>query len=279
MEISVHLRGGGNLTDARSTAIAKGLSYYNTVRLRTRSERAGLADLVIQTGFNRTPALMDAIERGIPYIIMEAPMFRDHYVKQISSTFTYNGLQAGGTRPEVPNEPRMHPPLLPMHIDGPTMILGQKPNDHSLRGQNHVEWIKEKLLEYPGATLRHNPIVVPKGYNIPIADALVDVGRTVAWTSTASVDSVFAGCKTICEHPANEAYGMNFSPDREEWAHRLSWYNFTHIELEDEDIATWILTGFDEAKADARMGKQEVPRAKIERDPLVSAYLQEFPLG
>ncbi len=277
MEISVHLRGGGNLTDARSTAIAKGLSYLpHTIRIRSRGEVPTGADLVIQTGFNSTTAITSAIESRIPYMIMEATSFRDFYDKLDASTFTYNGLQAGGTRPNVPSEVRPHPELLEMHTDGPTMIIGQKTNDHSLRGTDHVEWVLEKFREYPDATLRHNPIMVPKGSLGHIADALADYGRTVSYTSTASVDSVFAGCKTICEHPANEAYGMNFSPDREEWAHKISWHNFKHEELEDDDIAAWILTGYDEARANAEAGKVEIPRKKMDGKALFERYYQTF---
>ncbi len=277
MNISVHLRGGGNRTDARSIAIAWGLSRkIHEVATRTRSEEPVNADLVIQTGFNRTPALLWAIETRTPYIIMESPTFRDLYVEHMASTFTYNGMQGGGTRPEVGSAPRPHPELLPLHYDGPTLILGQKANDHSLRGSDHTQWTKDMLRAYPGSRLRHHPIMVPKGYNAPIADELKDVGRTIAYTSTASVDSIFAGCETICTHHANEAYGVD---DREEWAHKQSWYNWAHHELEDPKVTEWILSGYPEAYAMAKLGQQEIPRLKINRDPTLAAYLQEFPIG
>lgn len=275
MEISVALRGGDNLTDMRSLAIAEGISYLpHTVKLISRAKAAkSSADLVIQTGFGRSVALLSAIEQKIPYLIMEAPMFRDLYDVNKASNFTYNGLQNGGTRPEAPMEARPHPDLLPMHTAGPTLILAQKPTDHSLRGSDHIGWLKAQLDAYPEAEFRHHPIMVPKRHHKPIADALANVRRTVAFTSTASVDSVFAGCETICDHPANEAYEIG---DREEWAHRLSWYQFTHEELKTDDIAAWILTGYDRAYSAARTGDQEIPRERVNGSAICGRYYRTF---
>ena len=277
MEISIHLRGGDHITDSRSLALAEGLSWLpHTVTLRNKTESPRNADLVIQNSFASSVSIEEAVDRGIPYILMEGPLFRTMYGLYEASTFTYNGLQAGGTRPKVPNKPRIKPILHDLRTEGPTMILGQKPNDRSLRGMDHVEWLKEKLVEYPDAIFRHNPIMVPEGNLEPIGDALANVGRTVSYTSTASVDSVFAGCKTICEHPANEAYSCG--ENREEWAHRVSWYNLTHEELATDDIAAWILTGYDKALNDATAGRQERPRPRVDGKSLASVYYAEFPI-
>ena len=145
----------------------------------------------------------------------------------------------------------------------------------SLRGHDHIQWLKEKCVEYPKAIFRHNPIMVPEGYNEPLGDILARVARTVSFNSTASVESVFAGCETICEHPANEAYSVN--GDREEWAHRLSWMQFTHEELETDDVAAYILTGYNEALENTRQGKVEIPRPKVDGRSLVGAYYSAFP--
>jgi len=275
MLVSAHLRGGGNLTDIRTTSISAGISHMCDVRLRGRGDTPEpRTELVIQTGFNSTPALKWALDNRIPYIIMEGPLFRDMCTSQDNSTFTFNGMQAGGTRPtKIPEEPRPHPEILLCKAHGSTIILGQKPNDHSLRGHDHTQWIKEMMDEYPDAELRHNPIVVPPGSQPPIAEALLGCYRTISYTSTAAVDSVFAGCKTICKHPASEAYDHG---NREEWAHRLSWYNFTHEELQTHDIASFIMSGYSQAWEDAREGRQETPRAKVEKDPMIARYIAEF---
>ncbi|MEE8114384.1 MAG: hypothetical protein V3T23_08505 [Nitrososphaerales archaeon] len=276
MEISVALRGGENKTDWRVLAIAKGLSYLpHTVTLIGRARPIAYnTDLLVHTGFGGSTALLSAIESRTPYLIMEGPIFRDMYDMDTTSNFTYNGLQQGGTRPEAPLESRPHPLIHPEHFEGPTLILAQKTTDHSLRGSDHVKWLKEQLDVYPEAQLRHHPIMVPPEYNIPISDALVDVGRTVAFTSTASVDSLLAGCETICGHPANEAYGCT---DREEWVHKLSWSTFTHAELATSDITAWILTGFEEARRNAFEGRQEIPRARVDGGTSMGAYYSEFP--
>ena len=273
MEISVALRGGENVTDMRALALAKGLSYLpHTVKLIERAETVS-CDLLVQTGFGRSVALLGAIEQEIPYIIMEAPSFRGFYNEALASVFTYNGMQNGGIRPQVPSEPRRAPELQELRTEGSTLVIAQKPTDHSLRGSDHIAWIKEKLDEYPEAELRHHPIMVPPGYNEPIASALSECKRTIAYTSTASVDSLIAGCETICEHPANEAYGVT---DRREWLHRLSWYNFTHNEYSTDDIAAFVLTGYEEAAEAAKAGKVEIPREKEDGGAVCRRYYRAF---
>jgi hypothetical protein len=274
MEISVHLRGGDNVTDMRTVALAKGISYLpHTVRVRSRGESAAGADLVVQTGFARSAALVDAIERGIPYLIMEAPCFRDIYDVELASNFTYNGFQGGGTRPKAGKEPRKAPELQELRTEGSTLIMAQKPTDHSLRGSDHIAWLQEKLNEYPEAELRHHPIMVPPGHNEPIAVALSKCKRAITYTSTTAIDSGIAGCQTICEHPASEGWRGG---DREEWLHRLSWSTFTHSELGTDDVAAYILTGYEEAKANASEGLQEIPREKEDGAAICRRYYRAF---
>ena len=228
---------------------------------------------MIQTGFARSTAILSAIYQEIPYLIMEAPIFRDEYPMMGASTFTYNGLQAGGTRPKAPEQERKKPKLLDGH-DGKTIIIGQKPMDHSLRGSDHIAWLQEKMDEYPEAELRHHPLMVPKDTLEPIAVALSKCRRTISHTSTASVDSLIAGCEAICEHPANEAYGVG---NREEWLHQLSWLNFTHGELARAEIAEWILSGYEQAEAEAEKGNQEIPREKVNGNAICRRYYSAFP--
>jgi hypothetical protein len=282
MLIAIALRGGENTTDHRLLSLELGLLSLHGVSVRRISREETLptnTDLFVQTAFGASTSLRDAIKKKVPYLIMEAPSFRGFFLDggaEQASTFTYNGVQAGGTRPrDIPDEERPHPELL-QSTGEDTLILGQKPNDHSLRGADHVAWIKEKLIEYPEAEFRHNPIMVPKGYNRPLADALADCGRTISYTSTAAVDSVFAGCETIAEHPASEAYGVY---DRELWAHALSWYNFTHSEQTTARVAGWILSGYEEAEANAKAGNVERPRDKVSRPNEDTRYYAEFPYG
>jgi hypothetical protein len=241
--------------------------------MRSRAEDANGADLVIQTGFGRSAALMSAINSGIPYLIMEAPVFRDVYDLSLASNFTFNGLQGGGTRPEPEDEPRKAPRLEPERNDGSTIIMAQKPMDNSLRGSDHIAWLLEKMDEYPEAELRHHPLMVPPGYNEPIAAALSKCKRAITYTSTAAVDSIIAGCETICDHPANEAYGYT---DRRELIHKLSWSTFTHDEYGTDDIAAYVLKGYEEAEANAQRGLQEIPREKVDGAAICRRYYRAF---
>lgn len=273
MEVSVHLRGGDNVTDMRSLALAEGLNFLNhSIIVRGRNETAPGADLVIQTSFGRSAALLSAIYQEIPYIVMEGPIFRDLYPLEGASCFTYNGMQNGGTRPDVPSEPRREPVLKDMKTEGDTLILAQKPTDHSLRGNDHIQWLIDKQAEYPDAKIRHHPLMVPKGSIEPIAVALSNCRRTISYNSTASVDSRIAGCETICEHWASEGLLKDGKESREEWLHRLSWYTFTHGELAQSKIAEWILSGYPQAEADAEAGRQEIPRERVDGASVCQRY-------
>lgn len=263
MHVTVALRGGENRTDRHALALMEGLERLPNIKVRViaRGEKLpSCADMFVQVGFAKTTPLIASIIEGIPYLILEEPSFRGFY--ENAATFTYNGLQAGGTRPRVPDRPRPHPDLLSItpNTNGKTLILGQKPNDHSLRGSDHIQWIKDKMKEYPDAGFRPHPLMVPKESLDPLSDVLSDCGRTISYTSTAAVDSLFAGCRTICEHPASEAYEVK---DRQEWAHRLSWYNLRHAELAQPQFALWVLEGYPEAKENAQNGIQEHPRDKL----------------
>lgn len=273
LEVSVHIRGGTNRTDMRSLAFATGLeSSGHTVTYRSRGERSQGDDLVVQTGFARSEAILGAIEQEVPYLIMEAPVFRDFYDINKASNFTYNGLAGGGTRPIPGTEPRPHPPLHQGYGEG-TLIIGQKPTDHSLRGADHIQWIKDKLVEYPDAAFRHHPLMVMPGDQVSLDAALANAGRVVTWNSTAGVDALFAGCRVIVEGPGSE---VRPGEPRVEAAHRLSWSTFTHDELVSLPVVHTILEGYEEAEANAKAGLQEIPRERVNGRAVCQRYYRAF---
>ncbi len=274
MEISVHLRGGDNRTNMRSQAIAKGLEAAgHTLTYRGRGEAAQGDDLVIQTGFARSTALLSAIEQETPYIIMEEPTFRPFLDGTNFSSFTYNGLAGGGYRPAPKHGERAHPPLGEGRGEG-TLIIGQKPTDHSLRGADHVKWIKDKLDALPDATFRHHPLMVMPGTQEALDTALARHERVVAWNSTTCVNAHLAGCLVTVEGPGAE-YREGESP--EELAHRLSWANFSHAEYATPEVAQYVLSGYERAEADAATGDQEIPREKVDGTAICRRYYFTFP--
>ena len=161
MKIAVALRDGPNLTNPRSECLIGPLEAEgHEVKRIGRGEVVKGADLLIQTGFAGSRALKSMIDQRLPYIIMEAPFWRDYYDVHASSSWGYNGLAGGAWAPSPPDEERPKPELKPMKAGtGPTIIIGQKPTDHSLRGSDHVKWILDVRSEVPEADFRPHPLM------------------------------------------------------------------------------------------------------------------------
>ena len=264
MKVAVHLRGGPNRTNVRSEAITDGLyEAGHHVEFLPRHEVSKTADLVIQTGFCGTNALRGAIDRRVPYLIMEAPPFRTLCPWESWSSWGYNGIAGGAYRPEAPDEPRPTPSTSPRKETGDTLIIGQKPTDHSLRGSDHVGWLEAKLRESPRAKLRHHPLMVDPPCTIE--EALDGVQSVITYTSTVGVDAAVAGCKVIVEGPGSWwIQGI----EREAHLHALSWAAFTHDEYRTRRVAEHILSGYDAA----REVEPEIPRGKQDGRAICEQY-------
>ena len=258
--VSIHLREGENRTNWRSEAIAKGLENYGIkVKYCSRAVEPR-DDLCIQTGFSHSAALSGAISRGIPFIIMEEPVFRGFQPNTIS--WGYNGLAGGAFRPEPLDDLRPAPRLRKAG-DGPDLIIGQKPTDHSLRGEDHIAWLKSMQEEYPEAELRHHPLMVPT--EDTIEDALARSGDVHLWNSTVCVDALVAGNVTHVYGPGAEWDGIE---DREKALHRLSYAQFQEAELWKPETIEYILSGYEEACNRA----PEIPREKVDGRAICEQY-------
>jgi len=271
MKVAVHLRGGPNRTNVRSEAIADGFyALGHHVEYLPRSEASKTADLVVQTGFCDTTALKGAIDRQMPYIVMEAPPFRTLCDEAEWSSWGYNGLAGGAYRPEAPDEERPTPSTAPRKEAGDTLIIGQKPTDHSLRGSDHIGWLKAKLRESPWAKLRHHPLMVDPPCTIE--EALDGVQSVITYTSTVGVDAAVAGCEVIVEGPGSWwIQGV----EREAHLHALSWAAFSNLSFAQPKYIGHILSGYDEAAALAAEGTVEVPRGKIDGRAICQQYYQQ----
>lgn len=269
MRIAVHLRGGPNSTNIRSECIARGFEALgHSVAFYSRGEPS-FSDLYVQTGFNASAGLRNQIDKGLPYLIMEAGPFRSWTDIQRVSSFGFNGLAGGATRPAPPSRSRFYPLVEPMKTEGGILIIGQKPTDHSLRGSDHVQWILDKAEEYPEATFRHHPLMhAGKG---TLASLLKEARKVVTYTSTSAVEAAVAGCEVQVD-----GHGSWWSPqegeEREETLHRLSWAAFNHSEYENPEIAQYVLQGYDEAFERARQGQVEIPREKVNGKAVCERY-------
>ena len=269
MKVSVHLRSGPNLTNWRSECLANALEPYCTVVRRDRSEGIEDADLMIQTGFARSVALLDAIDKGIPYLIAEAPFWRDFYPVDKAISWGYNGLAGGAWAPPPPEEESPKPELLPMKAhDEPVLIIGQKPTDHSLRGTDHVQWILDRRREIPGADFRPHPLMVKPGTLEPLDTCLRKYGRVVTFTSTVGAEALVYGCHSQPWHRGSIAYGVT---DRERWHHELSWRQ-AYADSISPSMVENILSGLDEARDRAIQGLVERPRDRVDGRSVEQRY-------
>lgn len=270
MKIVVALRSGLNATNPRSEALAKGAEALgHKVRRVERAEIVKGADLLIQTGFAASNALMSQIDAGKPYIIMEASPFRMKSVFEYTS-YGYNGLAGGSWAPPPPEEERWYPPIQPEKTEGGILIVGQKPTDHSLRGSDHVRWIEEKRRLLPEADFRPHPLMAPPDSMERIEEALARYREVHIYTSTVGVDAFLAGCK-VCATSDLSWYGRA-DEAREQKAHRLSWRHFSIPEMATPAGAEEALRGYDEAAARAAQGLREVPRGKIDGISICEKY-------
>lgn len=269
MQIGVFLRGAGNLTDPRSLCIAKGLEALgHQVSYHGRGEGAESLDLVIQTGFGRTSALLSAIEQEIPYLVMEAPFWRDIDIFATSS-WGYNGLAGGAFRHGAESAPRPHPRLMALKEHGNTLIIGQKPTDHSLRGNDHGKWLKEKFAEYPDAIFRPHPLMVPDDQSSPLHEALSSCRTCISYNSTVGAEALISGCVSTPDHWGSMAYDVQ---DRVKWLHKLSYGQYSHEEYHDPAVAAYVLEGYEEALSRAEQGLQEIPRGKVDGQVIQQRY-------
>jgi hypothetical protein len=278
MKIDVALRWPGNRTNMRSEAIGKGLEALDLkVRYTERQDTVTDADLYIQTGFAKSAGIMSAIDKGIPYLIMEAPPFRE-FGMDTNSSWTYNGLAGGGFRHSAPEEPRPHPTIKPVKYDiysrlskeGGVTIFGQKPNDHAIRGTDHGLWLDTMYDLWPMAAYRPHPLMVAPGTLEPLGDCLSRTRTAITFTSTVGVDALCEGCDVVA-FPGSEVYDLALL-DREDCIHQLSWAQFSHSEFTKKDVAAHIIAGYEEALSLAEQGLYEIPMEKINGAAIYERY-------
>lgn len=268
MNVVVGLRPGPNKTNMRSEALTGALESvgHHIKAIGRDTPIPANTDLYVQSGFSGSTALLSAIDQSIPYIIMEAPVFRS-FDLETHSSWGYNGLAGGAWRPPAPIEPRDRPALLDGHGGG-QLIIGQKPTDHSLRGADHVEWISNKRLALPEADFRPHPLMVPHGTQEPIEMALCEYGEVYTFSSTVGVDAVVAGCKAYADSEYSLLSG--YTGDRDEFLHELSWYQAAHSDY--RELTKYITNGYDEALSQMGDGHYETPRGRVDGKDVCERY-------
>lgn len=180
-------------------------------------------------------------------------------VLYIGRNLSWNRTGRLGIRPAPGHELRPRRPMLPWKSDntGCVMVLGESPRDVLQKWWENdtdhaaaTEW-KRMVLYRPH----------PHVHRAPPIEADLWARRawlTISQRTYAAVDAVCMGIPGVTTDPASMAWdvtshkiGERKMPDREAWAHWLSWTQFSPEEIGDGTALRHFMGAFDEAKADA----------------------------
>jgi hypothetical protein len=273
MRVIGAIRGNGSATDLRVEAVT-GLFDGQTA---PRSDHRD-CDLLIQAGFQQSPALKRQMALKKPFLILENPTFRTvspetGAVGPSEGRFSvgFNGLHGGSWLP-TPKTPifRPYPAIQPWRdpAEGSKIyVYGQMNDDRALRGLDMARWLEEQR-ERLQKCWPDRQIVIrkhPKMYSSweskppPLEETFPDTYLSFSWTSTAGVDAVLAGVQHTALHPGSLVYGHWIDGDNR-WplASRLAHSNWSLTE-DLKPLRDLLIAGYDEARSRAAAGDYDDP--------------------
>lgn len=222
-------------------------------------------DLAVFWGMKTAP--VPALrERRLPFLVSENRYFGP---RQAAASLGFNHLARRAIRPAPGNAPRPQPTLRAWKHDnaGKVMILGQVPRDAAVRDIDIRKWEsdafaaarrvwgRETVYRPHPNRLRNSGVPIA-----PIETALVDenVWLAVSYNSCSGVDAVSAGVPTVAIDEGSMAWdvashdiGERKMPDREAWAHWLSYTQWSQDEFANGAALAHVMQGYDAARADA----------------------------
>jgi len=225
------------------------------------------ADFAVFWGMKTAPVPL-LREYRLPFLVSEMRYFGP---RQAAASLGWNHLARHAIRPAPGHEPRPQPVLKPWKHDntGKVMILGQMQRDYATRLVNIRQWESDAYDEAKRAWGRET-IYRPHPNRFrnmgiahdqrPIAEALADenVWLAVSYNSTAGVDAVSAGVPTVAIDSASMAWDVSSHsiaerkmPDREQWAHWISWTQFNQQEFANGVGLSHMMKAYEEAREDA----------------------------
>jgi hypothetical protein len=168
----------------------------------------------------------------------------------------WNGLNNRAKFPEIDDISRFdsHFSMQPWRQSGDyVLIMGQVPGDMSLAGRDLTKWYAEvakdaeRLHQMP-VFFRPHPVCVDRGMNCeipgietlicPMDEALDGAHLVIAWNSNATVESVLSGIPCLTFDRGAMAWDVTghqvrerIMPDREVWASRLAWKQWSLEEI------------------------------------------------
>lgn len=198
----------------------------------------------------------DLRDKGHEVLVMERGYIGDRFKY---TSLGWNGLNGHAEFPSYPDDNgerfRAHNvEIKPWKKDGKyALILGQVPNDASLKGMNMTPWYQQKAQEISSAYnipvyFRPHPDLKRKGIRQSITGTILSDGTleqalngalfTVCYNSNSSVDSVLNGIPCVVGDRGSMAYDMCgksideiIYPEREQWAYKLAQTQWTIDEI------------------------------------------------
>jgi hypothetical protein len=169
---------------------------------------------------------------------------------------------------------------------GKVMVFGQMPVDYAVWNVDITRWERgaaKEAAEWGREVIRRphpnwqrslmparypNEYRVRESHRVPLRQALADenVWLAVTYNSTSAVESVSAGIPTVAMDDGSMAWdvsshaiGERKTPNREAWAHALSYCQWSAEEFATGQALEHLLPHFEAAQADAKNRPQEEP--------------------
>lgn len=224
-------------------------------------------DFAICWDFKHTPRLR-AREARLPALVLEMPFYGS---RATTVSLSWNEFGRASVRPPPGAAQRPQLRLHPwMESDaGTVVVFGQLPRDYATRDVNIDKWVLDSYYEARRIWQRktlirpHPHTLQSMGVANPWdTESYLEAARawlTISYSSTAAVKSVFRGIPAVTIHPESMAWDVTghsmdtrIKPDREAWAHWISYCQWSEDEIADGTALNHMLTAFDEARENAR---------------------------
>jgi hypothetical protein len=212
------------------------------------------SDLLVMWGVRRKDTIERAQKDGAEVCILERGYIGDRFK---FSSVSFGGALNGratfrGTRAEPDRFEKYFPGMMQpwRKEDGYALLIGQVPGDMSLDGcgGDLSRWYAEtaaalggevRFRAHPQAGRMGPSRFVGKVIEGTLEDALSGASVCVTWNSNTAVESVLAGVPTVACDRGSMAWDVTshsvkeptVTPDRNNWAHRLAWCQWTKEEL------------------------------------------------
>lgn len=241
MDVAILANPGAAHQVRHAEAIRQGLERHG-VRAGLCHRHPVKADTVVCWGWRIGKALRG---QGKAVLVMERGYIGDRMGTW--SSLAWNGLNGRGKVPPVPEDGgerfnRYHADLLkPWNPEGDyVLIVGQVPGDAALGGKDLSGWYASQAARDWGRPVyfRPHPLAHRRGPVRPVAGAPVKNGDlsaalqgaewVITYNSNTAVESYLAGKPTQVDDEGSMAWNVT---NREQWAYRLAWRQWTLEEL------------------------------------------------